>query len=184
MTIRAEHIKVFLWYPSVLGPDYANEFTQLVLWPMATSTAISSWSSENPLCFNFVFFMYPFRLLFYASNFFSRMGVWTTELNLWWKANARLNSSINKLGHTGVKKNSLSKNVKHNYFEICQQFYNPFWCDLQTCQLSCWNTTPAIDVEWMNDQKFLIAEANGVISLDSVNPSKMRKVIIDLNVIF
>jgi hypothetical protein len=47
---------------------------------------------------------------------------------------------------------------------------------LQTCQLSCWNSTPAIDAEWMSEQKFLIAEANGIISLDSVNPSKMRKV--------
>ena len=44
------------------------------------------------------------------------------------------------------------------------------------CQLSCWNATAAIDVEWMTDQKFLVAEASGLISLDSVNPAKMRKV--------
>ena len=60
-----------------------------------------------------------------------------------------------------------TKNPKNSYLSLSF---------LQTCQLSCWNSTAAIDVEWMSEHKFLVAEASGLISLDSVNPSKMRKV--------
>ena len=38
-----------------------------------------------------------------------------------------------------------------------------------------WSTAMLIDVEWMNDKQFLVADVNGTITLDTVDPSSNFK---------
>ncbi len=44
------------------------------------------------------------------------------------------------------------------------------------CQIFEWNKTLATCFEWMNESKFLVGESSGMITLDVINPQKMKKV--------
>jgi len=48
------------------------------------------------------------------------------------------------------------------------------------CQIFGWNKSLATYFEWMSESKFLVAESSGMISLDSANQQKMKKVYLKL----
>lgn len=46
--------------------------------------------------------------------------------------------------------------------------------DTNTCQLTNWNTSVITDLEWIDENKFLAAEASGAISMDYVDRHSFR----------
>ena len=110
---------------------------------------------------------------FHRKSTYLYLGTETGQVSVW-NSGGKLQQTWQAHASGGVNAVQMSPDfnfVLSGAAEVCI-----FSLSDKTAQLTCWNTSEVTSLEWIDEEKFLVAETSGTITLDRMYRSYFRKV--------